>query len=139
MLAEEKGFTVAELLVAISMLGILLAAAAVGLGTLAPQFDVDNGTRQVGMVMSQARIQAITRGHRVVVALGEEGATVTDETEHQEIATQTFPPHISITANKEAVFTAVGTITDPDVVITVSNSQSSRNLRIGLIGEVQIE
>jgi len=100
MLTEEKGFTVAELLVAISMLGILLAAAAVGLGTLAPQFDVDNGTRQVGMVMSQARIQAITRGHRVVVAIGEEGATVTDDTEHKEIATQTFPPHISITANK---------------------------------------
>ena len=139
MLAEEKGFTVAEMLVAMSTLGILLGAAAVGLGTLAPQFDLDNGARQIGMVLSQARIQAITRGHRVVVAIGEEGATVTDDTEHEEITAQTFPPHISISANKDAVFTSVGTITDPDVVVTVSNSSSSRNLRIGLIGEVQVE
>src|SRR5262245_53698616 len=109
MLAEQKGLTVAEMLVAISTLGVLLGAAAVGLGTLAPQFDLDNGARQVGMVLSQARIQAITRGHRVVVSIAEEGATVTDDTEHEEIATKSFPPHISISANKPAVFTSVGT------------------------------
>ena len=70
MLIEEKGFTLAEMLVTISVLGILLATTAVGLGTLAPQFDLDNAARKVAMVLNQGRVQAITRGHTTVVAFG---------------------------------------------------------------------
>ena len=138
-LAEEKGLTVTELLTAVSILGILLSMSAVGISTVAQQFDLDNGARQVAMILSQARIQAITRGHRVVVSFGDEEATVTDDTNHEEIATKSFPPHISVSANKDAAFTSIGTITDPDVVIITSNEHGSRDLRIGLIGEVQIE
>jgi prepilin-type N-terminal cleavage/methylation domain-containing protein len=135
---REKGFTLAEMLVAISVLGILTAAAAVGLGILASQFDLDNAARQVSMVLSQARIQAVTRGHRMVVSFGEGEATITDATDDEDIATQTFPSHITVSASSDATFTPVGTTTVP-VTVTVSHGDGSRDVRVGLLGEVQIQ
>lgn len=132
----EKGFTLAEMFVTISVLGILLAAAAVGLGTLAPQFDLDNGTRKVAMALNQGRVQAITRGHTIVVAFDTDAFTITDAGET--IATDTFPPHISVSADGAASFTPLGTVTAP-VIVTVSNSDHSRVVSVGLIGEVQIQ
>ena len=135
MLAEEKGFTLAEMLVAISTLGILLGAAVVGLGTLAPQFDLDNGTRKVAMALNQARVQAITRGHTIVVTFDTNDFTIADG--DKRIAKDTFPPHITVSPDS-VTFTPLGTVTAP-VTVTVSNSDHSRAVSVGLIGEVQIQ
>ncbi len=137
-LAEEKGFTLAEMLVTISVLGILLAATAVGLGTLAPQFDLDNAARKVEMVLNQGRVQAITRGHTTVVAFGTDAFTITDNVAHETIATDTLPPRITVSADGDATFTPLGTVTTP-VTVTVSNSDHSRDVSVGLIGEVKIQ
>jgi prepilin-type N-terminal cleavage/methylation domain-containing protein len=143
MSAEEKGFTLAEMLVTSSVLGILLAAAAVGLGTLAPQFDLDNAARKVAMALNQGRVQAITRGHTMVVAFdtNDEGAvafTITDNVADEIVATDIFPPHIAVSADSHAIFTPLGTVTAP-VTVTVSNSHGSRIVSVGLIGEVQVQ
>jgi len=148
-LAEEKGFTLAEMLVAISVLGILLAATAVGLGTLAPQFDLDNGTRKVAMALNQGRVQAITRGHTMVVTFGTNDCpagrvcfTITDDVADERVATDQLPLHITVSvvtpADGAATFTPLGTVTVP-VAVTVSNSGHSRGVTVGLIGEVQIQ
>ena len=136
MLAEENGFTVAEMLVAISTLGILVAAAAVGLGTLAPQFDLDNGARKVAMALNQGRVQAITRGHTIVVTFDTNDFTITDGEET--VATDRLPSHITISATSAVTFTPLGTVTVP-VTVTVSNSSHSRGVSVGLIGEVQTQ
>lgn len=142
MLAEEKGFTVAEMLVAISTLGILLGAAAVGLGTLAPQFDLDNATRKVAMALNQGRVQAITRGHTIVVTFGTNDFAITDGDET--VAADQLPSHITVSAAGDAVFTSLGTL-DPaltaaiPLTVRVSNSGHSRGVSVGLIGEVQIQ
>jgi len=126
------------MLVAIGTMGILFSMAVVGLGTLAPQFDLDNAARRVAMVLSQGRVQAITRGHRIVVSFGEGEATITDDTDGVEMATETFPPHIYVSASGDTTFTPVGTATTP-VSVTVSNGSSSREITVGLIGGVQIQ
>jgi prepilin-type N-terminal cleavage/methylation domain-containing protein len=138
MLIEEKGFTLTEMLVAISVLGILMAAAAVGLGTLAPQFDLDNAARKVAMALNQGRVQAITRGHTMVVTFDTDAFTITDDVDHETIATDSFPPHIAVSADSDTTFTPLGTVTAP-VTVTVSNSDGSREVSVGLIGEVQIQ
>ena len=139
----EEGLTLAEMCVTLSMLGILMAAAAVGLCTLAPQFDLDNATRKVAMALNQGRVQAITRGHSMVVAFdtNAEGAvafTITDDVDDETIATDIFPPHITVSADRNPTFTPLGTVTAP-VTVTVSNGNGSRDVNVGLIGEVQIQ
>ncbi len=138
MLAEEKGFTLAEMFVAISVLGILSTAAAVGLGTLAPQFDLDNAARKVAMALNQGRVQAITRGHTIVVTFGTNDFTITDNVNDETVATDTFPPHITVSADGDTTFTPLGTVTTP-VTVTMRNSGHSRAVSVGLIGEVQIQ
>lgn len=134
----EKGYTAIEMLVAIGVIGILLSMAAVGLGVVAQQFDLDNAARKVGMVLNQGRVQAITRGHRVVVSFDEGEATITDDTDGVDLATEEFPPHISVSASGDATFTPVGTAAET-VTVTVSNDSSSREVVVGLIGGVQIQ
>ena len=138
MLAEEKGFTLAELLVAVGVLGLLTTIAAVGLGTLAPQFDLDNAARKVAMALNQGRVQAITRGHTMVVTFGTNDFTITDGVNAETVATDQLPPHITVSADGDATFTSLGSVTTP-VTVTVSNSDHSRDVSVGLIGEVQIE
>jgi len=137
-LAEEKGLTATELLTVVGILGILLSMAAVGLGTLAPQFDLDNAARKVEMVLNQGRVQANTRGHTTVVAFSTDAFTITDNVAHETIATDTLPPRITVSADGDATFTPLGTVTTP-VTVTVSNSDHSRDVSVGLIGEVQIQ
>jgi hypothetical protein len=133
---------VAEMLVAISTLGILLAGAAVGLGTLAPQFDLDNAARKVAMALNQGRVQAITRGHTIAVTFGTNDFTITDGDET--VAADQLPPHITVYAAGDAVFTSLGTL-DPvltaaiPLIVTVSNSDTYRSVSVGLIGEVQTQ
>jgi prepilin-type N-terminal cleavage/methylation domain-containing protein len=136
MLVEEKGLTLAEMLVAISILGLLTAISAVSLGTLVPQFNLDNATRKVAMVLNQARVQAITRGHTIVVTFGTNDFTIVDGDET--IATDTFPPHIIVSADGAATFTPLGTVTAP-VTVTVGNGDGYRVVSVGLIGEVEIQ
>ena len=136
--AGEKGMTLIELMVALAMLGILLPMAAVSLGSLAPKFDLDNAARKTVMVLNQARVQAITRGHTVVVTFGADTFLLTDITNHETVAEGEFPSDITISAEDDATFTPLGTVTVP-VTVTVSNSENSRDVSVGLTGEVQVQ
>ncbi len=128
MLAEEKGFTLAEMLVTISVLGILSTAAAVGLGTLAPQFDLDNAARKVAMALNQGRVQAITKGHTMAVTFGTNDFTITDNVNDETIATDQLPPHITVSADSDTTFfTPLGTVTVP-VTVTVSNKEARQRV-----------
>ena len=134
----EKGMTLIELMVALAMLGILLPMAAVSLGSLAPKFDLDNAARKTVMVLNQARVQAITRGHTVVVTFGTDTFLITDTTNHETVAEGEFPSYITVSAEDDATFTPLGTVTIP-VTVTVSNSEDSRDVSVGLTGEVQVQ
>lgn len=133
----QRGFTMVEMIVAIGIFGIMGAIAAVGLGILAPQFNLDNAARKVAMALNQGRVQAITRGHTIVVTSGTGAFTITDNVNHETIATDTLPPHITVSADGNATFTPLGTVTTP-VTVTVSNSDHSRAVSVGLMGEGQI-
>ena len=134
--AGEKGMTLIELMVALAMLGILLPMAAVSLGSLAPKFDLDNAARKTVMVLNQARVQAITRGHTVVVTFGTDTFLITDNTKHFPMGD--LDTYITVSAEDDATFTPLGTVTIP-VTVTVSNSEDSRDVSVGLTGEVQVQ
>ena len=88
------------------------------------------------MALNQGRVQAITRGHTVVVTFGTNDFTIADGDET--VATDQLPPHITVSADSDATFTPLGTVTAP-VTVTVGNGDGSREVKVGLIGEVQIQ
>ncbi|MEW6300417.1 MAG: GspH/FimT family protein [Thermodesulfobacteriota bacterium] len=137
--SNEKGLTVIEILVAIGILAILLATAAVGLGALAPKFNLDNGVRTVAMALHQARVQAITRGHTIEVVFDSTGFTITDATSEDEvIAGGEVSSGIVLSPSDVISFTPLGTAAAPQTV-SVSNGDYSRSVSVGLTGEVVIE
>jgi Tfp pilus assembly protein FimT len=137
--ADETGLTLIEVLVAIGIMTILIATAAVGLGALAPKFNLDNGVRTAAMALHQARTQAITRGHTVEVTFDAAGFTITDATNGDEfIAEGEVPSGIVLSPSDIFSFTPLGMATAPQTV-SISNGDHSRDVRVGLTGEVMIE
>jgi hypothetical protein len=125
-------------MVALAILGILLPMTAASLGTLAPQFDLDNGARRTAMALNQARVQAITRGHTMVVTFGTNTLTITDNVNSKTVARDHLPPDLRVSASAAATFTPLGTVAAP-LTVTVSNSHNSRYVSVRLTGEVQVQ
>ena len=143
-LRGQRGLTVIELLVAIAIFGVLVGVARVGLGSLAPQFNIDNGARTLTMALNQARVQAITRGHTVDAAVGGGGFSIFDVNNGNELLAEgELPAHITVSSGN-AVFTPLGTLntnlsTSVPLTFAVSNGSHTRNITVGLIGEVQVQ
>ena len=74
----------------------------------------------------------------MVVTFGADTFLLTDITNHETVAEGEFPSDITISAEDDATFTPLGTVTVP-VTVTVSNSENSRDVSVGLTGEVQVQ
>jgi prepilin-type N-terminal cleavage/methylation domain-containing protein len=135
---RQRGFTVAEIMVAMGVFGILTASAVGSLGNLAPSFNLDSAAHITTMALNQARVQAITRGHNMVVTFGPNSFTITDEVNDKTVATGQLPPHITVSTANTPTFTPLGTAATP-LTVTVSNGSNSRNVSVGLTGEVQLQ
>jgi Tfp pilus assembly protein FimT len=146
-MCHQYGFSAAELLVAVAAMGAMVTVTRVGLGTLAPQVNLDHGTRTLAMVLTQARVQAITRGHTVEVTFGETGSsqpcvTVTDpdaDPTDEILLYRELSTHITVSSDPGVVaFSPLGTVAD-GLMVTVSNGHYSRSIAVGFTGEVQVE
>jgi prepilin-type N-terminal cleavage/methylation domain-containing protein len=147
---RQDGLTLAETLVAVSMVGILMAGAMTGLGALAPKFNLDNGARTVAMTMNQARAQAITRGHRIYAIFYTGGfltydldAWLANPLDEPPTEWGELPAHISVSTTIVG-FSPLGTLivnqsTNIPVEVTLANGDYTREVSVGLIGEVEIQ
>ncbi len=125
-------------MVTIGVGAILISIATVSLGHLAPAFNLDNGTMTTAMVLKEARMQAISRGHTVTVAFEGNDFTVTDSIDGSTLDQGSVPSSVSVEADGGVSFSALGVAVSP-VTMTVSNSAGSRYVNVELIGEVQIQ
>lgn len=128
-----------ELLVALSILSLLLVIATSTLGSLAPKFELDNTIRSVAMALSQARSQAVTKGHDVNVEFGAHSYEITDATDGDTVlAAGELSTLVIVTAEGSVTFTPLGMATAP-LTVTASNDSYSRTVEIGMTGEVMIQ
>lgn len=134
----QGGFSMLEVLVVVGMFGIMSVAAGVGLGQVAPKFDIDNGARMVAMALNQARALAITRGHVVDVTFGSHSFTVTDTETSKDVAAGQLPARITMAVAGSASFTPLGTVNNPLNVTLKNGGAHNRVVRVSLTGEVQI-
>lgn len=137
--AADTGMTVIELLAALVVFGMLGSLMVVTLGSLAPKFNLDSGARLTAMGLMQARMQAISRGHTLDVTCAADTLTIIDRDNADEIlAYVNLPSGITLSAENDVTFTPLGIVPAP-LTITVSNGSGSRNVSVGLTGEVQIQ
>ena len=138
---SARGFTLLELVTGLATFGTLVAVAAPGVGSISGLFKLDGDSRTVALALTQARVAAITRSHRVDVSFGAHGFTVTD-TEigaggYVVLRGDVLAP-TTLSASGTASFTPLGTVTAP-VTITLRNVDRERVVRLGLAGEVETE
>lgn len=136
---NAQGFTVIELLVALSIMIILISVATNTLGELGPKFALDNTVRSVGMTLNQARSQAITMGHTIDVAFGTHDYMITDVTDGGTILSEDqFSSIIAVSSGSVVTFTPLGMST-AEVPITVSNDSYSRVVTVKITGEIILQ
>ena len=135
--ATERGFTLIELMVTLGLGAILISLATLSLGHLAPAFNLDNGTMTTAMVLKEARMQAISRGHTVTVAFEDNDFTVTDSVDESILDRGQCLLRCQLRL-VDGLFFSLGVAATP-LTITVSNDVGSRNVNVELIGEVQVE
>ena len=134
----DEGFSFAELVVTLSMAGVLCAIGALSLGTLSAAFSLDTGSRTVAMGLSQARVFAISRGRTVTVTFGSSNFVVTDTQLNQALMHGSVPEPVTMEATSAAAFSPFGTVGTP-VVVTLDRNGETRMVRVGFTGEVEIE
>ncbi len=126
-------------LIALATLAILISMTSVTLGSLAPKFNLDNGSRLTAMALLQAKMQAVTRGRSISVAFDSDGFSVFDTAEPTDVLSELdMPAGVSLTTNGDVEFTSLGTVIFPRS-ITVSNGQNYRIVSVGFTGEVQVQ
>ena len=136
---KSQGFTVIELLVALSVLAILLSLAANTLGELGPKFELDNTVRSVAMALNQARSQAVTMGHTIDVSFDSHDYEIIDVTDGGTVLlADEFSTITAVSAGDVVTFTPLG-MADAEVPITVSNDSYSRVVKVKITGEVILE
>lgn len=125
-------------MVTLGLGAVLISLAAVSLGRLAPAFNLDNGTMTTAMVLKEARMQAISRGHTVTVTFEDNDFTVTDSADGNILDRGAVPSSVSVAAGGAISFSSLGIAASP-LTVTVSNSAGSRYVNVELIGEVQVQ
>ena len=135
---SERGFSFAELVVTLSMAGVLVAVGALSLGSLSAAFSLDGGSRTVAMAFSQARVFAISRARTVTVTLGSSTFVVRDTQLNKDLLRGSIPVPVTMASTGVASFSPLGTVAAP-VVVTLDRGGETRLVRVGFTGEVEIE
>jgi Tfp pilus assembly protein FimT len=135
---SEGGFSFAELVVTLSMAGVLIAIGALSLGSLSAAFSLDTGSRIVAMGFSQARVFAISRGRTTTVTFGASGFVVRDTQLNKDLLRGQVPEPVIMEASGVAAFSPLGTVSSP-VEVTLDRNGETRLVRVALTGEVEVE
>ena len=139
----RRGASVAELMVVVSAAAVLCGLAGVGLGTMAPVFNLDAGARMAVMALNQGRVQAITRGHAVDVVFEAQSFRITDVSDALDLDAGDFPPQVACSSPTVVPFTPLGTIdaalASPPVTVTLAHGDASRSVTVGLTGSVEVQ
>lgn len=131
---SQRGFTMLEILVVMSISGLLLGVGRVTLGQAAPQFALNDATRTSLMAINQARVRAITRGHNVTLNFGSDSYTISDAG-GAVAATQNLPG--SVTGYSSAlIFTPLGRLQAGWGWVYMYNGSSGRWMWVMPSGEI---
>jgi len=136
---SEKGLTVVELLVTVSLLALLIVAAAPGLQSLFSRLEIDDGLRTVTAALSTARYQAIreNRPVRAEIVPGCLRLSVDDGQGWQVIRSFALSAKLSIRANSRPVFSPLGNAS-PLCTITMEKERRVYRIVLSMYGRIKV-
>ncbi len=134
-----RGFTVIEVLVALSIGALLLSGAAAAVGRLGPKLRLRSGTWLVTSALNQARVQAILTGEARRVRFERPGLLHErfEGTSGEWVVTQAVAlPGVAVRANNAPVFHPQGTVSDL-ATISVSNAAGNYRITVAITGRIR--
>jgi type IV fimbrial biogenesis protein FimT len=132
------GFTMTEILVTMSVAGILMAIATPRFYALLPSIRVASAARQVATDLQLARMRAISQHVNQTVAFNTSTATYTFGTADTRNLSQLYPgTTITSVSAGNPTFTTTGTAA-AQTTITLSNGGVTKQVLVATIGRVNI-
>ncbi len=142
-----RGFTLAEMVVGIAIVGILAGIAIPTFVSQMPKFRLNGAARQIMGDLMAARMQAVSQGRKVKVFFSSPYYTISDdangngtvtngEGDSRTINIQDNYSNVTFTFTINPVFNPRGTATPSGVLL--SNSGESRAITVTIAGRVKI-
>lgn len=146
--SSTKGFSLVELLVALTILGILVAISVPGILGQMPRYRLNGATRQIMTDLMWARMQAVSQNNQFrVFFLDNHRYTILDDDDSdgnidagewiQTKDIQTDYVDVTISASANPTFYPRGTISP--TTITLTNPSGERKVKVSIAGRVKID
>jgi len=136
---EGRGFTLVEVLIALTICAALASGAAYAVGSLGPKLRLRSGTWLVTSGLNQARVQAILTGESRRVRFAAPGLLHEryDAAAGRWQMTQAVAlPGVVVQANNAPVFHPQGTVSDL-ATVSVSNARGSYRITVAITGRIR--
>lgn len=148
-ISGKKGFTILELMIVITVMGILAAIAVPNFQTFMAQRRLNGAARMVMSDMMSARMQAVTHNNnfqvffldanRYQILDDDNNNGVADSGEASQIINiQTTYSGVTMISTNNPIFSPKGTAANW-ATITLSNSSGSRKVMVAITGRARIE
>jgi prepilin-type N-terminal cleavage/methylation domain-containing protein len=135
----RKGFTLVEIVLALTLAGLFVYGGAYSFQRLVPKFQLQSGIWEVTSGLNQARFRAIMSGEPVRIRFVPSGFAFERYDEATKIwrtARTASLPGVAVRANNSPVFHPQGTVSDL-ASITVSNALGTYRITIAITGRVR--
>ncbi len=137
---NTRGFSLIEVVIALTILGLIIALLSHSFSNQAPKYQLKRATWEIYSRMNYARYKAIYRGTKYKVRFGSNCYVLEKFDEHKgewKTEQQSFLDGVTITANNSPIFHPRGTVSNL-ASITIQNSWGQYKVTVAISGRIKV-
>lgn len=137
---HTSGFSLIEVVLAVTILGLIVALLSHSITHQAPQYQLKRATWDIYSRLNYARYKAIYRGMKYKVSFDSNCCVIEkfdDKKSEWKTEQQSFLDGVTITANNSPIFHPRGTVSNL-ASITVQNSRGQYKISIAISGRIKV-